>query len=92
MPRKFFPLRPGHMNFKHRYKTVHGRITTLDEAIALVEKRAKDKAARVIRDKDAPPRGIKSMAQAQALANMHSKLMTKRGRIKMPEFSIQKIE
>lgn len=67
-------------------------IVTLDEALATIERKNKSKAALAFRDKDAPKRGVKTMKQAQALANMHSRQATKRGKVKMPEFSIQKIE
>lgn len=86
MPRKLFPLKPGHLNFKHSYKTVHGRVTTLDEAVDLLAKRAKDKAARAIRDEGVKRRASK--AQLFVLAEGQAKLRSKK--VKMPEFSIQK--
>lgn len=67
-------------------------IVTLDEALAAIEHKNKVKAARAFRDKDAPKRGVKSVKHAQALADLHARQATKRGKVKMPEFSIQKIE
>jgi hypothetical protein len=67
-------------------------IVTLDEALAAIEHKNKSREASAFRDKDAPKRGVRSIAQAQALADVHARQATKRGKIKMPEFSIQKIE
>lgn len=67
-------------------------IVTLDEALAVIEHKNKSREASAFRDKDAPKRGVKTMKQAQALADLHSRQATKRGKVKMPEFSIQKIE
>lgn len=75
-----------------RWRPGASSIVTLDEALAAIEHKNKSKAARAFRDKDAPKRGVKTMKQAQALANSHSRQATKRGKVKMPEFSIQKIE
>jgi len=67
-------------------------IVTLDEALAAIDHKNKSKAASAFRDKDAPKRGITSMRQAQEIADLHARQATKRGKIKMPQFSIQKSE
>lgn len=85
------PLRPGHLNFKHRYKEVHPRVTTLDEAVDLIERRARSKLAVSNRDKDAPKKPA-SLQQTFAIAKAISSSRRSKAKVKMPEFSIQKIE
>lgn len=69
-----------------------GGSVTFDEALDLIDREQKRRdlaRARAAESRAAGGGGFRSLKQAGALANMHARQTTKRGKVKMPHFSIQ---
>jgi hypothetical protein len=80
---------PGHNPLSatfNRYKAHGPAIATLDEALYLLDRRQREKAARARRDEGV----VRHVAQGALFGLSRAHAKARSGKVKMPSFSIQK--